>query len=287
MDEYYGIVSDTHINEHSSQIAKLETEMRRIQSKLKINGENAKYKQYFYDLSELEVFAARCLGFDIYTWGDKDKFRDENNPLCRKWKTLTQTEKSAAIILGFEEDDFFLHSDNLEDEYKSNIKKLEEKINNLEKQVNNIDVNNLCLQKTYENKVIRLEKKIEELKNENKKHNDITEKGIKTLKEDIEMKLDCDYMHKEEYNLGIPSKWKESSIVGIVEEGWSHPLSYNEILEQEGNDVDDKSITGKNSWSMIWGLTKIDKQIELLEIKFETFRLELIHKKKHHYYKLE
>ena len=164
MDEYYGIVSDTHINEHSSQIAKLETEMRRIQSKLKINGENAKYKQYFYDLSELEVFAARCLGFDIYTWGDKDKFRDENNPLCRKWKTLTQTEKSAAIILGFEEDDFFLHSDNLEDEYKSNIKKLEEKINNLEKQVNNIDVNNLCLQKTYENKVIRLEKKNRRIK---------------------------------------------------------------------------------------------------------------------------
>lgn len=216
--EYYRmcILSDVQINEHETKIKDSEIEIRQTKNRIKelenelnISRERGKYCRWL-DMNQLERFSAICLGFSEETWGlsrgrwregrTKEKFpkwvgsswKDrgvtlggESDPLYRTWNSLTPIEKAAAITLGFSENDFEEEDVYRKEAYKSNIKKLEEKIDNLEKQVNNIDVNNLCLQKTYENKVIRLEKKIEELKNENKKHNDITEKGINKLETEV------------------------------------------------------------------------------------------------------
>ena len=105
----------------------------------------------------------------------------------------------------------------------------------------------------HSSKIEKLEEKIEEL-----------EEKIKSLEDDEKIENLDDKIEEnwDEYTMRmgqcIPKKWRQES----EEDENSHPLNYESLKKQEGGELPDEC---SHEFHMLWGLTKIDKQIKVLE----------------------
>ena len=128
----------------------------------------------------------------------------------------------------------------------------------------------------HSSKIAKLEGKIEELE---EKIKSLEEDEISRIDEEIKDKYDeldtriddlgDEYVSSESYNnhwmCSIPIKWQQES----EEDENTHPMDYDSIIKQEGDDRAEG-----DQWSMLWGLTKMDKQIELLEENYNGIKKE-------------
>jgi len=118
----------------------------------------------------------------------------------------------------------------------------------------------------HSSKIEKLEEKIEEL-----------EEKIKSLEEDDKIENLDDKIEEnwDEYTMRvrqcIPKKWQEEA----EEDENSHPMDYDSIIKQEGGaGLLPPPEVFSHEWSMLWGLTKMDKQIELLEENYNGIQKE-------------
>lgn len=113
-----------------------------------------------------------------------------------------------------------------------------------------------------ESKIEELEEKIEELEENEEikdKYNDLDNRIYK-LEDEVDGKIDWKC---------IPFKWKTES----EEDENSHPLNYESLKKQEGGELPDEC---SSTFHMLWGLTKMDKQIEILEENYNGIQKEQI-----------
>lgn len=114
-------------------------------------------------------------------------------------------------------------------------------------------------------KIEKLEEKIEELEEKIKSLEEDSSGDFNTLNDrmdDFEDEVDSKLHLK-----CIPFKWRIES----EEDENSHPLNYESLKKQEGGKLPDEC---SSTFHMLWGLTKMDKQIELLEENYNGIQKE-------------
>ena len=115
--------------------------------------------------------------------------------------------------------------------------------------------------KSLESKIEELEYKIKFLEEDEISRIDDELDRIISLLEDKYVSLDT---YCNDWSCSIPKKWRQES----EEDENTHQMDYDYIIKQEGDEAED------DQWSMLWGLTKMDKQIELLEENYNSIQKE-------------
>lgn len=117
--------------------------------------------------------------------------------------------------------------------------------------------------KNLENKIEELESKIEELEEHDideeikDKYNDLDDR-MNDFEDEVYGKIDCKC---------IPFQW----VIESEEDENSHPLNYESLKKQEEGKLPDEC---SSTFHMLWGLTKMDKQIEILEENYNGIQKE-------------
>ena len=161
MDEYYGIVSDTHINEHSSKIEKLETDMGRIQSRIEELEEDIKD----YDIGDLDSRIVKLEG-KIEELEDGMIYKLDNDCVPFKWRFESEEDENNHPLnyesLKKQEGGELPDECSREFHMLWGLTKMDKQIELLEENYNGIQKEQLCSCKTQE----LLEEKINELETE-------------------------------------------------------------------------------------------------------------------------